>query len=87
MSFSMILGRVILPAAALILAAGIAWNSLRTITARSENAAVDASSLPVARTAGSRPRGGLLLILAPRSPSARKSWVRSSACRPGRRPS
>jgi len=44
MSFSMFVGRVILPAAGLALAAGIAWNSLRTIATRSEAAVVDDSS-------------------------------------------
>ncbi len=51
MSFSMLLGRVILPAAGLMLAAGIAWNSLRTIATRSETGSVDGSS------AASQPNG------------------------------
>jgi HlyD family secretion protein len=46
MSFSMILGRVILPTAGLLLAAGIAWNSLRTIATRSDSAPIDARSAP-----------------------------------------
>jgi HlyD family secretion protein len=51
MSFSMLLGRVILPAAGLMLAAGIAWNSLRTIATQSETGSVDGSS------AASQPNG------------------------------
>ncbi len=44
MSFSMLVGRVILPAAGLVLAAGIAWNALQTIAPRSQAAAEHSSS-------------------------------------------
>ena len=67
MSFTMVLGRVILPAAGLILAAAITWHSVRTITARcrrrSRQAAIDREGRVAAH--GSRPRAESSPIPAP----------------------
>ena len=66
------------------MAAGLTWNSVRTITARTEAsrlARARRGSRP-AHPAGSRRRGESSPIPAPRSPSAPRSSGRSSTCRP-----
>lgn len=52
MSPTMFLGRVVLPAAGLIVAAGLAWNSVRTITALTEDSRLVAPAGYLARSIG-----------------------------------
>jgi HlyD family secretion protein len=48
MSFTMVVGRVLLPAAGLLLAVAIAWHSVRTITARADAGPVRLQSIAAA---------------------------------------
>ena len=80
MSPTMFVGRVMLPAVGLILAAALSWHLVRshhepgrqTFRVRGPAASV------TRRRAGSRPRDGSSRIPAPRSPSGRRSSERSS---------
>jgi hypothetical protein len=73
MSPTMFLGRVVLPALGLAVAAGLTWNSVRKITTPTEATRMVESSGATGHLSGRR--GESSPTPAPRSRSARKSWA------------